>query len=150
MSTGKVLTKENIKLNIEVKDKKEAITCAGSILVENGYVEPKYIESMMKREITLSTYLGNFVAIPHGEEGSGKYINKPGISLVTLKNEVNFSDDNDYKPVRILFGISSKTDEHLEILSKIAIYISEEKNISKLLDLNTSEEALRELESINL
>lgn len=150
MCSNDVLTIENIKLNAKVNSKEEAIRLAGGILVENGYVKPDYIKSMLLREEILSTYMGNYIAIPHGAEGSEKLINKTGISIVTLENEVNFGENDKYNPVRILFGISGIKEEHLEVLSKIAIYISEEKNVITLIDSDDKREILSELESVNL
>lgn len=63
-----VLAKENIKLNQTVKSKEEAIRLAGQTLIENGYVTDDYIAKMFEREETSSTFMGNFIAIPHGTE----------------------------------------------------------------------------------
>ena len=36
------------------------------ILVDAGAVTPDYIDAMFEREKSVSTYMGNFLAIPHG------------------------------------------------------------------------------------
>ena len=46
--------------------KNEAIRAAGQVLVESGFIEPGYIESMIGREGQANTYLGNGISIPHG------------------------------------------------------------------------------------
>ncbi|MCD2476490.1 PTS sugar transporter subunit IIA, partial [Staphylococcus aureus] len=63
-----VLAKENIKLNQTVSSKEEAIKLAGQTLIDNGYVTEDYISKMFEREETSSTFMGNFIAIPHGTE----------------------------------------------------------------------------------
>lgn len=149
MKKSKILEEKNIKLKVSVSSKEEAIKEVGLVLVENGYVEPEYLHSMENREEIVSTYLGNYVAIPHGEEGSGDLILKPGISLVTLKEDVYF-DENEENPVKVLFGIASDSEDHLDILSKIAIYVSEVENVIKLSKMEDKNEILEELEAINL
>ena len=75
-----VLKKENIVLGADVKTKEEAIRLAGRILVERGYVEEFYIDKMFEREALTSTYMGNFVAIPHGTEDAKKLVKQAGLS----------------------------------------------------------------------
>lgn len=144
-----IFKESNIKLNVAATDKFEAIKEAGKVLVKNGYVKPEYIESMNNRENIVSTYLGNFVAIPHGEDGSQDLIIEPGISLIILKDDIYFDEDGKC-PVKILFGIASKNEDHLDILSKIAIYISEVENVIKLVEMKDAAEIIKELETINL
>ena len=39
---------------------------ADEALVEIGAVEPAYVDAMLERERSISTYVGEGVAIPHG------------------------------------------------------------------------------------
>jgi mannitol PTS system EIIA component len=141
-----VLKKENIVLRASVADKTEAIRLAGNILVEQGYVEPTYVDKMFEREELTSTYMGNFVAIPHGTEDARSLVKQAGISVVQIPDGVDFGDGNIAK---ILIGIAGKNDEHLEILSKIAIVLSEEENIQKLIEAASEEDIIRLLNEVN-
>jgi mannitol PTS system EIIA component len=141
-----VLKKENIVLRASVADKTEAIRLAGNILVEQGYVEPSYVDKMFEREELTSTYMGNFVAIPHGTEDARSLVKHAGISVVQVPDGVDFGDGNIAK---ILIGIAGKDNEHLEILSKIAIVCSEEENIQKLIEAANEEEIIRLLNEVN-
>jgi mannitol PTS system EIIA component len=141
-----VLKKENIELRASVADKTEAIRLAGNILVEQGYVEPTYVDKMFEREELTSTYMGNFVAIPHGTEDARSLVKQAGISVVQIPDGVDFGDGNIAK---ILIGIAGKNDEHLEILSKIAIVLSEEENIQKLIEAASEEDIIRLLNEVN-
>ena len=67
-----ILSVENIKLNEKLSTKEEAIQLAGKILADRGYVQPEYIEKMLERETMTSTFMGNFVAIPHGTDDAEK------------------------------------------------------------------------------
>lgn len=141
-----ILKAENIKLNQTITDKEEAIRFVGNILQEEGYVMEDYIPSMLEREEITSTYMGNYVAIPHGTEAAKKSVKETGISIVTVPNGVDFGDGN---IVKLLIGIAGKGDEHLEILSKIAIVCSEEENIQKILDAESKQDVISLFSEVN-
>ncbi|WP_425374521.1 PTS sugar transporter subunit IIA [Mesobacillus boroniphilus] len=141
-----ILTKENILLNKSLNTKEEAIKLTGSVLVDRGYVEPNYIEKMMEREELTSTYMGNFVAIPHGTEDSKQFVKESGISFIQVPEGVDFGGGN---IVKLLIGIAGKNDEHLSILSNIAIVCSEEENIEKLISAKSPEEIIEIFEGVN-
>ena len=134
-----ILAKENILLNASIGSKEEAIRLTGSILVDKGYVAADYIEKMLEREELTSTYMGNFVAIPHGTEDSKSFVKESGISFIQVPQGVDFGNGN---IVKLLIGIAGKDNEHLDILSSIAIVCSEEENIEKLVAAKTAEEIL--------
>ena len=77
-----ILSKETVKLNVPATDKKSAIKLAGELLVKAGHVSPSYIEGMLAREETMSTYIGNGVAIPHGQFENKENIHSTGTSVV--------------------------------------------------------------------
>lgn len=141
-----VLTKENIVLGAEVGNKEEAIRLAGKVLVEQGYVDDVYIDKMFEREALTSTYMGNFIAIPHGTEEAKALVKKAGLSFIQVPNGVDFGAGN---IVKILIGIAGKDNEHLEILSKIALVCSEAENVEKMIQATTKEEILELLNEVN-
>ncbi|WHY86569.1 PTS sugar transporter subunit IIA [Neobacillus novalis] len=144
--TKSILAKENILLNTAVGTKEEAIRVTGSILVDKGYVDANYIGKMLEREALTSTYMGNFVAIPHGTEDSKLLVKESGISFVQVPQGVDFGSGN---IVKLLIGIAGKDNEHLDILSNIAIVCSEEENIEKLVAAKTADEILAIFEEVN-
>lgn len=135
-----VLSENNIQLNVSLNNKEEAIRYTGGILVDNGYVNATYVEKMLEREALTSTYMGNNVAIPHGTEDTKDQVIETGLSVVTVPDGVDFGDGN---IVKILIGIAGKGDDHLEVLSNIAIVLSEEENIPKIVDATSKEEIIR-------
>lgn len=141
-----VLAKENIKLNVSLNNQEEAIRYTGQILVDNGYVEPSYIDKMFEREELTSTFMGNFVAIPHGTEDAKSLVKESGLSVVTIPEGVEYGEGN---TVKILIGIAGKGDEHLDILSNIAIVLSDEDNIQSILNAASEEEIIRIFDEVN-
>ena len=123
-----IFDEDNIQLNIQFDNKYDAIKEAGKILLNRDCIEPEYIDAMIEREDKVSVYIGNGVAIPHGIEATKKFVNKAGIAIVTLPDGVDWGNGN---MVRIAIGIAGKENEHIEILSSIAILLSEAENVDK-------------------
>lgn len=135
-----ILSPENIRFNASVDSKEEAIRLTGELLVERGYVAPAYIDTMLEREKLTSTYMGNYVAIPHGTEEGKQNVKESGIVIVQVPDGVDFGDGN---IVKLLIGIAGKGDEHLEILSKIALVVAEEDNVQKIVQAESAEEIMK-------
>ncbi|MBH8600874.1 PTS sugar transporter subunit IIA [Thermoactinomyces sp. CICC 23799] len=135
-----ILSPENIRFNASVDSKEEAIRLTGQLLVERGYVKPAYVDTMLEREQLTSTYMGNYVAIPHGTEAGKENVIESGIVIVQVPDGVDFGDGN---IVKLLIGIAAKGDEHLEILSKIALLVAEEENVHQIVQAETDEEIMK-------
>lgn len=133
------LTSESVELNAILGSQEEAIRRAGALLVENGYVEDRYIDSMFEREESVSTFMGNAVAIPHGTSDSKQWVQRSGLSIITVPEGVEYGDGN---VARLIIGIAGKGDEHVDILSKIALVCSEEENVERIVAAQTKEELL--------
>lgn len=139
------LEENAILMNQSFKNKIELIEATGQLLFDNGYVEKDYIQSMKDRENTVSTYMGNLICIPHGTDEGRKYIKKTGISIVQIPDGVDFGGGD--KPVKVAFGIAGVGDEHLDLLSKIAIFCSEVENVEKIVSATSKQEIINMLEA---
>src|SRR6478609_7989294 len=58
-----VLSMSQVKVPGTARSKDDAIREAGGILVDAGAVTPDYIDAMFEREKSVSTYMGNYLAI---------------------------------------------------------------------------------------
>ncbi|AMQ06258.1 MULTISPECIES: PTS sugar transporter subunit IIA [Sporosarcina] len=141
-----ILSIENIVLNQVLATKEEAIRLTGKILFDRGYVQSSYIEKMLQREEMTSTYMGNFVAIPHGTDDAKQEVKESGIAIIQVPGGVDFGDGN---IVKLIFGIAGKGDEHLEILSNIAIVVSDEENVEAIVYASSKDEVLSFFEGVN-
>jgi mannitol PTS system EIIA component len=90
--------------------------------------------------------MGNFVAIPHGTDDAKTEVKNSGLAIIQVPEGVDFGDGN---IVKLIIGIAGKGDEHLEILSNIAIVVSEEENVEKIVSASTAEEVLSFFEGVN-
>lgn len=134
-----ILCENNIILNLESETKDQAIKRVGQLLVKNGYVDEKYIEGMIKRNEDVSTYIGNGVAIPHGMNEYVKCIKHSGIVIAQYPHGVDFDDEN---TAYLVIGIAGKNDDHMSILSKIALTCQYEKNVKKLVETNDKKQIM--------
>lgn len=124
-----VLTLKTVRLNGTARDKEDAIRQAGALLVEGGYVAPGYIEGMLQREQSMSTYVGNGVAIPHGQFDNLSLIYKTGICVLQLPEGVIWEDE---EKVYLVVGIAATSDEHVNILANLAEVIEDEETAQLL------------------
>jgi PTS system mannitol-specific IIA component len=131
-----VLDLDRIVLSGEARTRDDAIREVGALLVNAGAVTQAYADAMFDREAAVSTYMGNLLAIPHGTNDA-----KDGILFSALA-VIRYDDplDWDGNPVRFVVGIAGKGDDHLGILSGIAIAFSDEATVEKLQAAATSQE----------
>tara|TARA_Y100000287_G_scaffold87743_1_gene69664 strand:- start:625 stop:1068 length:444 start_codon:yes stop_codon:yes gene_type:complete len=130
MSQKSVLIKESILTNKEFSDNKEATVAAGNLLLENGYIQKEYIQSMLEKLDTQSfaTYIGNGVAIPHGMSEGSKYVIDTGISVIQVPEGVDWNEEKAY----IIVGIAANSDDHMNVLASLADAIEDIEDAKKL------------------
>lgn len=125
-----ILSKERISLQASAADKADAIRKAGELLVTSGCVLPEYVDGMLTREQSMSTSLGNGVAIPHGVYENRDHILQTGISVLQLTDGVEWDEG---EKVYLIIGIAASADEHVGVLSNLADVIDNEGALAELL-----------------
>lgn len=131
-----VLSTDSVRIHPGSATREEAMKEAADILQAHGAVTGDYFAAMQQREETVSTYMGNELAIPHGTNETKQAILESGLSVVRYDGGVDWNGE----PVTFVVGIAGKGDEHLEILSQIAILFSEEDDVARLKAAATPEE----------
>jgi len=127
MTKPAVLLKENIKINCPSVDSDTAIRLAGENLVESGYVQEKYIEGMLERDHSLSVFMGNYIALPHGEYEYKQYIKTSGIVVHIYPQGIDWHGE----VVKLVVGLAGQGEDHMIILSNVATVFSEEEDVLK-------------------
>ena len=140
-----VLTLNSIKINGTASTKEEAIAEANDLLLAAGAVTGEYLASMLEREGSVSTYMGNYLAIPHGTNEGKDAILSSALTFVRYSKPIDWSGEE----VRIVVGIAGKDGGHLDILSKIAIIFSDEDEVDKLLHAPSDEAVFALLSDVN-
>src|SRR5690606_28125047 len=140
-----ILTIGQVRIHPGSVSQDEALQEATDILVAAGAVTPAYVDAMKQREETESTFMGNGLAIPHGTNETKGAILDSGLSVVRYDGGVDWAGDQ----VTFVIGIAGRGDEHLEILSQIAILFSEEDDVAKLNAAATPDELFELLAAVN-
>ncbi len=140
-----VLTIGQVRIHTGSATQEEALQEATDILVTAGAVTPEYVDAMRQREETVSTYMGNGLAIPHGTNETKETILASGLSVVRYDGGVDWAGEQ----ATFVIGIAGRGDEHLEILSQIAILFSDDDDVAKLNAAQTTDELYALLSAVN-
>ncbi|MCS3844744.1 MULTISPECIES: PTS sugar transporter subunit IIA [unclassified Microbacterium] len=140
-----VLSIGQVRIHSGSATQDEALQEATDILVAAGAVTPAYVDAMRQREETVSTFMGNGLAIPHGTNETKEAILDSGLSVVRYDGGVDWAGEN----ATFVIGIAGRGDEHLEILSQIAILFSDEDDVAKLNAAQTPDELYALLSAVN-
>lgn len=123
-----VLSRESIVLDGTAVDKAGAITEAGNLLVAANVVPTQYVDAMHERETSVSTFMGNGLAIPHGTNEAKALINNSGISFIRYPLGIDWNG----KEVKYVIGIAGAGNDHMGLLGKIADVFLDKEQVAKL------------------
>ena len=140
-----VLTPSQIRVPGRAVSKDDAIREAGQLLVDAGAVSPAYVDAMFEREKSVSTYMGNYLAIPHGTNEAKDTITRSALSVVRYDEPIDW-DGNE---VRFAVGIAGVNNGHLAILNKIAIVFSDTDEVDRLVAAGSADEVYTLLHAVN-
>lgn len=143
--TDQILPAQNVRIVPGGASRDDAIRAAGAVLVDAGAVDAAYVDSMLEREGSVSTYMGNWLAIPHGTNEAKDLILRSAMSLLRYEEPIDWGGEQ----ARFVVGIAGRGDEHLDILSKIAMVFSDEEEVEKLLAAQTPDEMVALLAEVN-
>ncbi len=130
-----ILEPSAVRLGLVAKDKADALRQCGAVLVEIGAASPPYTDALFEREKSVSTYIGEGVAIPHGTNESREHIERAAIAFLQFPDGVDW----DGNQVQVCIAIASRSEEHVDILQSLAT----------VLMVPESAAALREASSID-
>lgn len=131
-----LLKEKNCRIAGGAADWRDAIRLAVKPLEEDGDVEPRYKEEIIKNVEQLGPYfiLAPKVAMPHARPEQGAL--KTQIAVTLLKKPVVFKEGEE--PVQLLIPLAAADNEsHIDTLMKIAEVLSDENKTAKLLQAKT-------------
>ncbi len=133
-----ILVGESVVLTGTATTRDEAIDEAGRLLLARGAVDTAYVEAMHEREESVSTYMGSFLAIPHGTNAAKDHIMKSAVSVVRYPEGIDWNG----KEVKFVVGVAGVNNEHLHILSSIAKVFTDKAQVAQLEAATTVDEVL--------
>jgi mannitol PTS system EIIA component len=111
-----LLDRRAIRLDETAANRDDAIRRCGEALVGIGAVDPAYVEAMLARERSISTYVGEEVAIPHGTLESKTAVHRDALAVLRFPDGVDWGG----YPVRLCVAIAAQGDGHVDLLAELA------------------------------
>lgn len=140
-----LLTAQAIRLSETAADRDDAIRQCGEILVAIGAVDVSYVQSMLERERSISTYVGEGVAIPHGTNASKEAVHRDALAVVRFPDGVDWGGF----PVKVCVAIAAKGDGHTAILGELADILLDPSRAAALRDATDASQVLALLAPIH-
>ena len=141
-----ILLASSIILGGRAKDRDAAIDEAGHLLVQAGAVDEAYVASMHDREQSVSTFMGNGLAIPHGTNEAKGSIRRTAISFVRYDLPLDWNG----KQAEFVIGIAGAGDDHLALLSRIAEIFVDADRVAELRAAKTPHDVLAVLHGVRV
>lgn len=140
MKFGNLIKIDQILLNSDASSKKKVLETISQIVTENypEYHSNKVFQTLIERERLGSTGIGHGVALPHAR--LAECTDTIGV-FISLNKAINY-DSIDNKPVKLVFALlipENSTQEHLDILAKLAEFFQQQNNRQILENASSSE-----------
>lgn len=125
-----IISLETIRLNAQAMNKVEAIRLAGELLVKAGHVEPAYVNGMLAREQTISTYIGRGIATPHGQLEDLARVRSTGVSVVQFPKGIIWDEGDEL--AHLVIGIAATVDGLTGVLHNLVELVQEPGDAERL------------------
>ncbi len=136
--SGNLLSADSVVLDAPAESRDAAITRAGELLVAAEAVDASYVAAMHAREKSVSTFMGNGLALPHGTNEAKPAIRRTAVSFVRYADPVDWKG----KQVRFVVGVAAVGDDHLKLLGRIAEIFLDKEQVARLEAANSSDEVI--------
>jgi len=143
--SAEVLSEDSIVLSGSARTRDDAITEAGRLLVAAGAVDDSYVDAMHEREKSVSTFMGNGLAIPHGTNEAKPSIRRTAISFVRYDEPIDWLG----QPAEFVVGIAGAGDDHLSVLSSLAGIFTDDDAIARLRSAGAPSDVLAALGEVS-
>lgn len=127
-AASSVLLPDAIFLGRSGDTMEEAIEFVGGELVRRGIVGEGYIAGMKKREESVSTYLGNGVALPHGTFETKDEVKGTAIVIAQYPDGVLWGEET----AHLVIGLAATGEDHVNVLSALAEVLQDEELCERL------------------
>jgi phosphocarrier protein FPr len=141
--TTEVLSTSAVVVGATAPDRTAAIELVGAMLVAEGCVTSEYVAEMRDREQIVSTYLGNGIALPHGTNEARSAVLRTGLAVAQFPDGVLWGDE----PAHLVIGLAATSEEHIEVLSRLATILGDEELCRRLGSTQDAAEIHRALTS---
>jgi len=143
----RLIDSNTIAIGMEATSWEEAVRNGGALMTGAGLAEPRYIDAIVENHKTIGPYfvIAPGIAMPHAKPENG--VLKTGYALVTLKQPVEFGDDeNDPVNLLIFAGAINREEHNTEVVPEIAELCDSDEYIEELRGCSSRDEAVSVLQ----
>jgi PTS system mannitol-specific IIA component len=137
-----LLDRASVRLDATATDRDDAIRQCGDALVRAGAVDPAYVDTMIERERSVSTFVGEGVAIPHGTLAGKDAVRHDAVSFVRFPAGVDWNGEQAF----LCIGIAATGDGHVRLLAELAEILLDPDRARALRETNDIDEVVRLLQ----
>lgn len=128
-----------IRLDEHAADRFAAVAQVGAVLVEAGAVRDGYVDSMLARERSISTYVGEGIAIPHGTADGKSAVLSDALAVLRYPDGIDW----DGFTVEVCIGIAAAGEGHLPVLAALAEILMDPDRAAALRAATSADEVRR-------
>ncbi|HGE5981343.1 TPA: PTS sugar transporter subunit IIA [Vibrio cholerae] len=139
---SELITSEVIRIYPNAADWKDAVQKSCQALIDNGAVEPRYVDAIFRSHEELGPYyvVGPSMAMPHARPEDG--VNRLSLAITVIQQGVHFdSEGND--PVKMLVTLAATDSEsHVGAIAQLAELFMNEEHVEQICHAQTIEDVL--------
>ncbi|EJF1125620.1 PTS sugar transporter subunit IIA [Vibrio cholerae] len=139
---SELITSDVIRIYPNAADWKDAVQKSCQALIDNGAVEPRYVDAIFRSHEELGPYyvVGPSMAIPHARPEDG--VNRLSLAITVIQQGVHFdSEGND--PVKMLVTLAATDSEsHVGAIAQLAELFMNEEHVEQICNAQTIEDVL--------
>ena len=131
-----------IELDVEVSDWKDAIIKVGEKLLWEEMITPNYIHHMINLVLKNGPYMviAPHIALVHASPNDG--VKRPGVSIVRLKEPVNFGKE-EFDPIQVIVCCAIEdSPQYINALMKVMSIIKHPHFIKKVMSAKCPQEII--------
>jgi PTS system mannitol-specific IIA component len=129
-----LLAEESVRLECTAVDRDDAIRQAGQALVDAGAVAPAYVDAMVEREGSVSTYVGEGIAFPHATLAETGTVERDAIAVLRFPDGVDWGGET----VSVAIGLAALGRGHIALLSQLATVLLDPAKAERIRSATTS------------
>ncbi|EGQ7789819.1 PTS sugar transporter subunit IIA [Vibrio cholerae] len=139
---SELITSDVIRIYPNAADWKDAVQKSCQALIDNGAVEPRYVDAIFRSHEELGPYyvVGPSMAMPHARPEDG--VNRLSLAITVIQQGVHFdSEGND--PVKMLVTLAATDSEsHVGAIAQLAELFMNEEHVDQICNAQTIEDVL--------
>lgn len=144
--TTDLVTIELVSVKVKCSNWKEAINEGARLLENKGFVKESYKEAIINNFKELGPYMviAPGIVLSHARPEAG--VNKTGVSIITLKNPIEFGSElND--PVKLIITLAAEDNtKHLDFLAKLMNLLTNTEDLNELISANENKDVINIME----